>query len=42
MYLYYGHPVTLVRRGGKNSRIRFRSGKLKLVPNESLKPLAAH
>lgn len=34
---YYGHQVTIVRRGAKNSRIRFVSGNTKVVPNDTLK-----
>ena len=33
---YYGHRVTIVRRGAKNTRIRFDSGRTKVVPNEKL------
>lgn len=34
---YYGHQVTIVRRGAKNTRVRFASGRTKVVPNETLK-----
>ena len=34
---YYGHPVAVVRRGRKNSRIRFESGRTKLVPNDYIR-----
>lgn len=34
---YYGHPVVVVRRGRKNTRIRFESGRTKVVANECLR-----
>lgn len=34
---YFGHPVTIVRRGRKHTRIRFTSGRVKLVPTEKIR-----
>ena len=34
---YFGHPIAIVRRGGKNTRIRFESGRTKVVPNNTIR-----
>ncbi|MBU6428572.1 MAG: hypothetical protein KGR26_06165 [Cyanobacteria bacterium REEB65] len=34
---YFGHPIAIVRRGRKNTCIRFESGRTKVVPNDSIK-----
>jgi len=40
---YFGHPVFIIRRGAKNTRIRFVSGRQKLVPTSDVryKPISA-
>ena len=34
---YFGHPVSIVRRGCKRTRIRFVSGRTKLVPSNTIR-----
>lgn len=34
---YFGHAVTIVRRGRKHTRIQFVSGRTKLVPSETIR-----
>lgn len=34
---YFGHPVKIIRRGRKHTRIRFVSGRTKLVPSETIR-----
>jgi hypothetical protein len=35
--MYFGHKVAIVRRGAKNTRIRFQSGRTKVVSNDTIK-----
>lgn len=34
---YFGHPVSVIRRGRKHTRIRLVSGRTKLVPSEVIR-----